>query len=122
MAALEEHGNMRIHVYLMPESFIKQCELDETKDKDGHVCTEIHGDMCGFLQAGTLAHTDLVKRLAAYGYEPTNFTPGLWTHQSNIISFILAVDDFGAKHSSMSSLNHLFNVLKKLCCYHQHER
>ena len=68
--------------------------------------------MHGFPQAGMLAHKDLVKRLAAHGYKPTTFTPGIWTHQSNGISFTLVVDDFGIKYSSISSLNHLFNVLK----------
>ena len=111
MAALEEHECLRIHVSLTPETFIKQHKLDETKDKDGYAFTEAHGGMCSFPQAGILAHKDLVKRLIAHGYKPTTFTPGTWTHQSNGISFTLVVDDFGL-NSSMSSLDHLFNVLK----------
>ena len=114
MEALEEHEHLRIHISLMPETFIKQYKLDKTQDKDGYVCTEVHGGMHGFPQAGMLAHKDLVKRLTDHVYKPTTFTPGLWTHQSNGISFTLVVDYFGIKYSSMSSLNHLFNVLKKI--------
>ena len=69
--------------------------------------------MCSFPQAGTLAHKDLVKRLKAHGYAPTTFAPILWTHETNGISFTLVVDDLGIKHTSMSSLNHLFDALKK---------
>ena len=61
MTALEEYEYLRIHTFLTPETFIKKCELDEIVDKDGYVCTEILGGMCGFLQAGMLAHEDLVK-------------------------------------------------------------
>ena len=113
MAALEECGCLRIHVSLMPESFIKKYKLDEIVDKDGHVYAEVHGGIHGFLQGGTLARKCLDKRLTAHGHEPTTFTPGLWTHETNEISFTLGFGDFGVKHTSISSLNHLFGILKK---------
>ena len=61
MVALEEYEHLRIHISLTPEKFIKQQKLEELKDKDGHVHAEVHGGMCGFPQAGMLAHEDLVK-------------------------------------------------------------
>lgn len=48
-----------------------------------------------------------------YGYHPVTFTPGLWMHESNGISFTLVVDNFGIKHASIESLHHLINVLEQ---------
>ena len=62
MAALEECEYLRIHMTLTPAIYIKY-KLEDIFDKDGHVCTEVHGSMHGFPQAGMLAHKDLVKRL-----------------------------------------------------------
>ena len=67
--------------------------------------------MYGLPQAGMLAHKDLVSQLTKHGYYPATFTPGLWTHESNGITFTLVVDDFGIKYTSIESLNHLINVL-----------
>ena len=121
MAALEEYECLRIHISIMPEKFMKQRELEELKDKDGCACTEVHGGMCGFPQAGMLAHKDLLKRLKVHGHTPTTFAPGLWTHQSNGISFALVVDDLGVKHSSISSLSRLLKVLKNLQHDYEHK-
>jgi len=112
MAALEEYEYLRIHISLIPDEFIKLYKLDELKDKDGYVYAEVHGGMYGFPQAGMLAHKDLTKRLTSHGYTPATYTPGLWTHKSNGITFTLVVDDFGIKYTSLSSLNHLLDVLK----------
>ena len=48
MAALEEYEYLRIHISLIPDEFIKLYKLDELKDKDGYVYTEVHGGMYGF--------------------------------------------------------------------------
>ena len=48
MAALEEHECFRIHISLMPESFVKKYKLDEVVDKEGCVHAEVHGGMHGF--------------------------------------------------------------------------
>ena len=77
MADLEEHECLRIHVSLIPETFIKKHKLDEVVDKDSNVYAEVHRGMCGFPQVGMLEHEDLVKRLTAHGYEPKPFAPGL---------------------------------------------
>lgn len=75
MAALDEYEYLGIHISLMPESFIKKYKLEEIVDKDGYVCAEGHGGMCGFLQAGMLAHKYLVKHLTDHGHNPTTFSP-----------------------------------------------
>ena len=97
MAALEEHEFLRIHMHLMSTAFTKQCKLEDIVDKDGHIWTEVHGGMCGFPQAGMLAHKDLVKRLTAHRHMPETFTSKLWRHEINGNSFALVVDDFGIK-------------------------
>ena len=70
--------------------------------------------MHSFSQAGMLARKDLVKRIAAHSHKPTTFTPGSWAHETNETSFTRVVDDFGIKITSISSLKHLFDFLKKI--------
>ena len=85
------------------------------KDKDGYVHTEVHVSMHEFSQIGMLAHKDLKQQLASHSYTPVTFILGLWTYESHWISFTLVVNDFGIKYTSLSSLNHLLNVLKTFC-------
>ena len=97
---------------LISEDFIKQYKLDELKDKDSYVYTEVHGGMYRFSQAGMLVHKDLKQRLTSHGYTLVTFTLGLWTHKLNRILFTLVVDDFSIKYTLLLSLNHLLNILK----------
>ena len=61
MTALEECEYFRINMSLTPASFIKKHKLEDIVDRDGHVCTEVHGGMHVFPQADMLVHKDLVK-------------------------------------------------------------
>ena len=63
-------------------------------------------------QAGLLANVKLTKHLVKYGYHPTKYTPGLWTHESKPIAFTLTVDDFLIKYSSKADADHLLSALK----------
>ena len=112
MAAIEEYEYLRIHISLIPADFIKQYKLNELKDKDGYVYTEVHGSIYEFLQIGMVAHKDLKNRLTSHRYAPVTFTLDLWTHKLNGILFTLVVDDFSIKYTSLSSLYHLLNILK----------
>ena len=67
--------------------------------------------MRGLSQAGHLAHVDLVKHLAIFGHRPVNFSPGLWKHDNNAISFTLVVNDFWEKIFNMESLARFINAL-----------
>jgi hypothetical protein len=51
--------------------------------------------MYGLPQAGIIAQELLEKRLKARGYHQSQFTPGLWTHETRSTKFALVVDDFG---------------------------
>ena len=68
--------------------------------------------MYGLPQAGHLAHNQLVKHLALYGYTPAKFTLGQWINKKLGITFTLVVDDFGIKYKGMKNLNHLINALQ----------
>ena len=68
--------------------------------------------MYGLPQAGKIANDLLVKRLRRFGYYPTQFTPGLWTHVWRPIKFTLVVDDFGVKFERLEHANHLKKTLE----------
>ena len=63
-------------------------------------------------QAGKIAHGELVKHLAPYGYKPARHTPGYWKHDNKPISFVLCVDDFEIKYTNKQDLDHLQQALK----------
>ena len=48
--------------------------------------------MYGLKQAGIIAHNELIKHLAPYGYAPVQHTPGLWKHETRDTIFSLVVD------------------------------
>ena len=55
----------------------------------------------------------LIKHLAADGYIPTGYTPGLFKHLTCPILFCLVVDDFGAKIVGRLHSEHLIKSLQK---------
>jgi hypothetical protein len=62
------------------------------------VYIEIHKGMYGLPQVGILAQQLLERRLNAHGYSQNKTVPGLWTHETQSISFTLVVDNFGIKY------------------------
>jgi hypothetical protein len=68
--------------------------------------------MYGLKEARVIAFNQLMEQLAAYGYEPMPFTPGLWRHQTKQIMFALCVNNFGVKYFSLLDPNHLINTIK----------
>ena len=67
--------------------------------------------MFGLKEVAILAYDQLKAHLAKYRYVPMEHTPSLWHHKSHLITFTLAVDDFGIKHFNKSNAEHLFEVL-----------
>ncbi len=63
--------------------------------------------MYGLPQAGILANKYLEKRLNEHGYHQSDYTNGLWSHESRPIQFALCVDDFGVKYINEDDVNHL---------------
>ena len=52
-------------------------------------------------QAGKLANDCVQSFLAPYGYAPTNFTAGLWKHETRPVAFtlFLVVNNFGIEYT-----------------------
>ena len=48
-----------------------------------------------------------------HGYSQSKAVPGLWTHKSRPISFILVLNDFGVKYVGKEHEMHLINILKQ---------
>jgi hypothetical protein len=79
----------------------------------GFVMVELRKGIYGLPQAGILANDLLVKRLAKGDYHPAPYTPGLFLHKSNGVSFTLWVDDFGVKYIDKKAALHLLDLLKE---------
>ena len=66
----------------------------------------------GLKESGKLANAELQKILAAAGYTPSRFTPGLYCHTTRPIAFSLVVDDFGVKNTRKEDAKHLEKTLR----------
>jgi hypothetical protein len=69
--------------------------------------------MYGLPQAGILTNELLQRNLAKDGYQPTQHTHGLWTHDTRPISFSLQVDDFGVEYVGHEHSEHLMACIQK---------
>jgi hypothetical protein len=103
---------MKIKVEFIPQEVQDEYDITD-KIVDGYVYVEINKGMYGLPQAGILANRLLAKRLDAYGFRPTQHTPGLWRHDSRPIQFALVVDDFGIQYVNKSDVDYLLDALRK---------
>ena len=104
---------MYLKVADIPDSIIKQYNLNNKITKDGYVYVRVSQGMYGLPQAGIIAQQLLEKRLNAQGYSQSTTTPGFWTHRWHPISFALTVDDFGVKYAGREHTEHLLATLNK---------
>jgi hypothetical protein len=93
-----------------PEEIVQKYNLNALA-VDGWVHIEIRKGMYGLKQAGLLTNQLLQTRLAAFGYYPTRYIPGLWLHKTRHISFTLVVDDYVVKYIGKYHAEHLQNAL-----------
>ena len=107
-----QYEYMWIPAWVIPKDIMEEYNL-KTKIKNGKTLAEIRTGMYGLPQAGRMAYKKLIKHLAADGYIPTGFTPGLFKHLTRPVLFCLVVDDFGAKIVGRLHGEHLINSLKK---------
>jgi hypothetical protein len=84
---------MKMLLSRFPEEIIQKYSLNALA-VDGWVYIEIRKGMYGVKQAGLLANQLFQTRLAPFGYYPARNTPGLWSHKTRPISFMLVVDYF----------------------------
>ncbi len=104
---------VHIRINNEPKEIIKQYNLREKIDSEGYVYTKMRKGMYGLPQAGILAQKLLEERINKHGYMQNKAIPGLWTHQSRLISFTLVVDDFGIKYVGQEHAMHLISILKE---------
>ena len=62
---------MQIHLKDIPEEVTEEYDVKQFVNEDGYVYCEITGAMYGIVQAGQIAHLDLVKHLKPFGYFPS---------------------------------------------------
>ena len=103
-------NHARISVHLIPEAFIKECDLCEKVHK-GYLHVWIGKCIYGLPQAGRLANDLLRKRWATCGYTECTHTTGLWRHVHRPVAFALVVDDLGVKFVGVEHLQHLVTSL-----------
>mgnify|MGYP000511678660 CR=1 FL=1 len=72
---------------------------------------QIDKGIYGLPQSGKLAQDDLIPLLAAGGYHQCQNTPLLFKHPTKAISFVLVVDDFLVKYSTLEDVVHLLEVI-----------
>jgi hypothetical protein len=103
---------MVLNLASLPQETIEKYDLNKLA-QEGKVYIEIQKGMYGLPQAGILANELLQRNLAKDGYRPTTHTHGLWTHDTRPISFLLVVDDFGAKYIGREHAERLMACIKK---------
>jgi hypothetical protein len=91
---LECYDYMVIMMASLPQEVIDEYDLDDLS-VDGKVYIEIQKVMYVLPQVGILVNELLQRHLAQDGYQPTEPTHGLWTHDTRPITFSLVVEDFG---------------------------
>ena len=64
-------------------------------------------------QAGIIRQVLLQAPLAKVGYCQSKIIPGLWTHETRKTCFMLVVNDFAIKYTSMKDAQHLIGALKQ---------
>lgn len=70
--------------------------------------------MYGLKQAARLALDMIREHLKKYGYEPSQYAPNIWSHQTRKTKFCLCVDDFAVKYFNKADADHLINALKEV--------
>ena len=103
---------MRMPLKLIPDEIIQQYKLHDIAE-DGWVYIKIVKGMYGLPQAGKIANELLISRMRKAGYHPCQFTPGLWRHVWQPVTFTLVVDDFGIKFKGDEHATHLKKTLER---------
>jgi hypothetical protein len=104
---------MQLKLNVIPEEIIIQYKFHEIATEDGCVYCKIQKGMYGLPQAGIIAQDLLQAHLAKVGYHQSKIIPGLWIHKTRKTCFMLVVDDFAIKYTSMEDVQHLIDALKQ---------
>jgi hypothetical protein len=101
---------MRLLLSRFPEEIIKNYNL-RAMEVDGWVYIDTRKGMHGLKYSGLLTNKLLQKRLAPFGYYPSQHTPRLLLRKTKPISFPLIVDNFTVKYVGKDNAEHLRNTL-----------
>jgi hypothetical protein len=107
MAPMTQYEYVRMNLSDFPDDIIEEYKLRKIADANGTVIAECRKCVYGLPQAGILANKYLEKHLNEYGYYQSNYTNGLWSHESRRIQFALCVDNFGVKYVNDCDVEHL---------------
>ena len=88
---------MKIKHAEIPTDVSNHYNLNTIVHSDGYVYINIQKGMPGLKQAGKIVHKQLKTHLSQCRYYPCPLTPTLWTHETQIITFALVVDNFGGQ-------------------------
>ena len=83
---------MKIHISVIPQEIANEYSLLTIVDNKLFVYIKIFKGMYELKQSIIIAHQELFKHLAPYGYHPFNYTPVLWEHDTKDTIFSLVVD------------------------------
>lgn len=108
---MNRYEYMQIPVSQIPKRIMEQYNL-EPLIHNGAVYVEIQKGMYGLPQAGKIASDALIPVLNAAGYHQSQFTPGLFKHDTRPIAFSLVVDDFGVSYVGKEHALHLQKTLE----------
>jgi len=103
---LEDYQWIRFHIDMIPQEIIDEYNLMDVVE-DGWCYAEIRKALYGLKEATYLSNVKLKQILAAEGYVPSKFTPGLFTHKTRDIAFALCTDDFGCRYVNKEDAEHL---------------
>ena len=109
---LDEPEYMRMPLAIIPMDLRKELRMDHLPDSTS-ILWEVLKGLYGMPQAGLLAQKDLNRLLTSHGYLVSSTTPGLYTHVTRKIKFVVWVDDFLIKFArgDRKDINHLLDVL-----------
>jgi hypothetical protein len=102
---------MVINLSSLPQETIDKYNFMELS-QDGRVYIEIQKGMYGLTQAGILTNELLQRNLAKDGYRPTQHTHGIWTHDTDPLSFSFWVKYVGREHAErlMACIKKNYNI------------
>ena len=102
---------MRIPIRFLSKAILDKYNL-HPYIHNGSILFEIIRSLYGLPHAGKIAQDALIQHLSTGGYIQTT-TPCLFRRATNGVAFTLIVDDFGVKHNSDSSCQHLIDCLQQ---------
>ena len=103
---------MRLPISIIPDESISKYNVLSLVH-NVFVNIRINKGMYGLPRAGKIAHDKFVRDLAPFEYHPTTHTPGLRTHVTRPLSFVLTLDDFCIKYTDINDANHLLAFLRR---------